>query len=93
MADRKSAEDRSKMNAIYKPVGSYFSNVIKETSQAAKAAVKDVLDKDAAKNTPRMTPKGVVMGTKPKDNNVKAEFGQAVGSLLGKRYDKNGKGK
>ena len=93
MADRKSAEDRSKMNALYRPVG-YFTNAIKETGQYAKAVVKDILDNDAAKNTPRQTSKGVVMGVKPKDNNAKAEFGQAMGAILqGKRYDKNGKQK
>ena len=33
MSDRKSAEDRSKMNAIYKPVASYFSNIVKESKE------------------------------------------------------------
>jgi hypothetical protein len=34
------------------------------------------------------------MGVKPKDNNAKAEFGQALGAVLqGRRYDKNGKQK
>ena len=93
MADRNSAEDRSKMNVLYRPVG-YFTNAIKETGQYAKAAVKDILDADAAKNTPRQTSKGVVMGGKSKDNKAKAEFGQAMGAILqGRRYDKNGKQK
>jgi len=90
MADRKSAEDRSKINPLYKPVG-YFTNAVKETGQYAKALVKDVLDADKAKNTPRTTNKGVVMGVKPKDNNAKAEFGQAAGAILqGRRYDSKG---
>jgi hypothetical protein len=93
MANRKSAEDRSNINKIYKPIATYFGNVVKESGQYVKAAVKDISDADKAKNTPRMTPKGVVMGVKAKDNNAKAEFGQAVGSLFGKRYDKNGKQK
>ena len=93
MADRKSAEDRSKMNSLYKPVG-YFTNAVKESGQYAKAVVKDFLDADAAKNTPVITPKGVVMGVKAKDNKAKAEFGQAAGAVLqGRRYDKNGKQK
>jgi hypothetical protein len=90
MADRNSAEDRSKMNVLYRPIG-YFTNAVKESGQYAKAVVKDVLDKDKAKNTPVMTPKGIVMGVKPKDNNAKAEFGQAVGAIVkGKRYDSKG---
>jgi hypothetical protein len=93
MADRKSADDRSNINKIYKPIAGYFGNVAKETGQAVKAVAKDFFDADAAKNKPRQTSKGVVMGVKPKDNNAKAEIGQAVGSLLGKRYDKNGKQK
>jgi hypothetical protein len=68
-----------------------FANAAKETGQYAKAVVKDILDADKAKNTPRMTPKGVVMGVKAKDNKAKAEFGQAVGAIVkGRRYDKNG---
>ena len=90
MGNRTSAEDRSNINKVYKPIASYFGNVAKESSQAAKAVVKDFLDADAAKNKPRFTDKGVSMGVKPKDNNAKAEFGQAVGSLLGKRYDSKG---
>ena len=93
MADRKSADDRSNINKIYKPIAGYFGNVAKETGQYAKAVVKDVLDANDAKNTPRFTNKGVVMGVKAKDNNAKAEFGQAIGSLIGKRYDNKGKSK
>ena len=92
MSDRKSAEDRANINAIYKPLAGYFSNAAKETKQAVGAVIKDIVDKDIAKNTPRKTNKGVVMGVKPKDNNAKAEFGQAVGAILkGKRYDNKGK--
>ena len=91
MADRKSAEYRSKMNGLYRPIG-YFTNAVKESGQYAKAVVKDIIDADKAKNTPVITPKGVVMGVKAKDNNAKAEFGQAVGAILqGKRYDSKGK--
>ena len=94
MSNRKSAEDRANMNAIYKPIAGYFSNAVKETGQYAKAVVKDILDADLAKNTPRHTSKGVVMGVKAKGNNAKAEFGQAVGAILkGKRYDSKGKSK
>jgi hypothetical protein len=88
---RRVADDRSNMNVLYKPIG-YFTNAAKETGQYAKAVVKDILDADKAKNTPRMTPKGVVMGVKAKDNNAKAEFGQAVGAIVkGARYDSKGK--
>ena len=80
------------MDKVYKPIAGYFGNAAKETGQYVKAAVKDVLDADAAQNTPRHTNKGVVMGVKPKDNNAKAEFGQAVGAILkGNRYDSKGK--
>ena len=81
------------MSNLYRPIG-YFTNAIKESGQYAKAVVKDILDADAAKNTPRFTDKGVVMGVKAKDNKAKAEFGQAMGAVLqGRRYDKNGKQK
>jgi hypothetical protein len=88
---RRTADDRSNINKIYKPIAGYLGNAAKETGQYAKAVVKDILDADKAKNTPRMTPKGVVMGVKAKDNKAKAEFGQAVGAIVrGRRYDKNG---
>jgi hypothetical protein len=91
---RRAADDRSNINKIYKPIAGYLGNAAKETKQYAKAVVKDILDADKAKNTPRMTPKGVVMGVKAKDNNAKAEFGQAVGAIVkGARYDNKGKRK
>ena len=94
MANRSSAEDRSKMNALYRPIG-YFTNAIKESGQYAKAVAKDFLDADAEQNTPHLTDKGIVMGGgKVKDNKAKAEFGQAMGAILqGRRYNKNGKQK
>jgi hypothetical protein len=88
---RRTADDRSNINKIYKPIAGYLGNAAKETGQYAKAVVKDILDADKAKNTPRHTDKGVVMGVKAKDNKAKAEFGQAVGAIVkGRRYDKNG---
>ena len=33
MADRKSADDRSNMNSIYKPIAGYVGNVVKEYRQ------------------------------------------------------------
>ena len=91
---RRNADDRSNMNKIYKPIAGYLGNAVKETGQYAKAVVKDILDADKAKNTPRHTSKGVVMGVKAKDNNAKAEFGQAVGAIVkGKRYDSKGMSK
>lgn len=33
MADRKSADDRSNMNKIYKPIAGYVANVVKEYRQ------------------------------------------------------------
>lgn len=91
---RRAADDRSNINKIYKPIAGYFGNAVRETGQYAKAVVKDILDADAAQNTPRHTSKSVVMGVKPKDNKAKAEFGQAVGAIVkGARYDSKGKRK
>jgi len=93
MADRKSADDRSNINKIYKPIAGYFGNVAKETGQYAKAVVKDILDADEAQNRPRFPGNGKapVMDRKPKDNKAKAEFGQAVGAIVkGARYDNKG---
>jgi hypothetical protein len=91
MSNRKSADDRSNINKIYKPIAGYFGNAVKETGQYAKAVVKDILDADLAQNTPRHTSKGVVMGVKAKDNKAKAEFGQAVGAIVkGARYTPGG---
>ena len=95
MADRKSASDRSNMNAIYKPVAGYFGNVVKEGGQAMKAWSNALDASDRAK-----------FGTKPgpaKDaakaaasvagKKAEAERGQFLGSLIGKRYDSKGKSK
>ena len=93
MSDRKSAEDRANMNAIYKPVAGYFSNVVKEGRQAVKAWSNAVDASDKAKfgtrpGAPKAAAKAAatVAGKK-----AEAERGQFLGSLIGKRYDDKGK--
>ena len=93
MSDRKSAEDRANMNAIYKPVAGYFGNVVKEGRQAVKAWSNAVDASDKAKfgtrpGAPKTAAKAAASAASKK---AEAERGQFFGSLIGKRYDDKGK--
>ena len=78
---RTSAKDRSKMNPLYKPVG-YFSNIVKEGKQFARAALSTQASAHKAK-----TP---MEATKIKSKSwakYDSAFGQLGGAILqGRRY-------
>jgi hypothetical protein len=86
MADRKSAEDRSNMNKIYKPIAGYVGNVAKETKELG-SAWKKALNESANYN-----PDGDAKAAKA-NKQYDAAKGQFLGSLVGKRYDSKGKRK
>ena len=82
---RKSAEDRSFMNKVYKPVAGYVSNAKKEVGQAVKAWNR--ASNAAADYTPGANARANKANAKQK-----AEFGQAVGAIVkGAKYDSKGK--
>lgn len=84
MADRKSADDRSNIQKIYKPIASYFSNVKKEVGEygsAYKKADKASLDVTAGANA----------RARAANKNERAQRGQAFGAILkNARYDNKG---
>jgi len=84
MADRKSADDRSNINKIYKPIAGYFSNAKKEVGEFGSAWKK--ADKASLDVTP-----GANARARSANKNEKAQMGQALGAILkGARYDKKG---
>ena len=95
MADRKSAEDRSNMNKIYKPIAGYFGNVVKEGGQAAKAwsNALDASDKARFGTKPGPAKTAAQVAASSAGKKAEAERGQFFGSLIGKRYDSKGKSK
>ena len=83
MSDRKSATDRSKMNAIYKPVG-YFGNIAKEGKEFARALV----NTQTAGNKEKSSTEETKMKSKSWAKYDSA-FGQLGGAILqGRRYKK-----
>lgn len=88
---RKSADDRSFMGKIYKPVAGYVSNVVKEGSQAAKAFSQSLDAIDKAKNYPPSQRPALKKAASAAGKKAEAERGQFLGSLVGKRYDSKGK--
>ena len=84
MADRKSADDRSNINKIYKPIAGYFSNAAKEIGEAGSAWKKAF--NASADNTP-----GANARARAANKNQDAQMGQAIGAVLkGARYDSKG---
>ena len=88
---RKSADDRSFMDKIYKPVAGYVSNVVKEGSQAAKAYGQSLDAIDKARNFPPSKRPALNKAASAAGKKAEAERGQFFGSLIGKRYDSKGK--
>jgi hypothetical protein len=86
MADRKSADDRSNMNKIYRPIAGYVGNIAKETKEFG-SAWKKSFNEGANYN-----PDGNAKAAKA-NKEYDAAKGQLLGSLVGKRYDKNGRRK
>ena len=90
---RKSADDRSFMDKVYKPVAGYFSNVAKEGSEAARAWSRAVDAKDRAQNYPPAQRPALKQAASAASKKAEAERGQFLGSLIGNRYDSKGKRK
>jgi hypothetical protein len=86
MADRKSADDRSNINKIYKPVASYFGNVVKEVKDFGTAY------KKATDASGDIRPGADARAAKA-NKNYDAAKGQLGGALIGKRYDSKGRSK
>jgi hypothetical protein len=91
---RRTGDDRSNMNKIYKPIAGYVGNVIKEGGQAVKAWSNAVDASDKARfgtrpGAPKQAAKRAASAASKKQE---AEQGQFLGALLqGRRYDKAGK--
>ena len=88
---RKSANDRSFMDKIYRPVAGYVGNVVKEGSQAVKAYGQALDAIDKAKNFPPAKRPALNAAASAAGKKAEAERGQFLGSLVGKRYDSKGK--
>jgi hypothetical protein len=88
---RKSADDRSFMDKVYKPVAGYFSNVAKEGAEAARAWSQSVDAKDRAQNYPPSQRPALKKAASAAGKKAEAERGQFLGSLIGNRYDNKGK--
>ena len=86
MADRKSAIDRSNMNAIYKPIAGYFGNIVKEVKDFGTAYKKAT---DAGGDIRPGADARAVKANK----NYDAAKSQLGGALIGKRYDSKGRSK
>jgi len=95
MSNRKSAEDRANMNAIYKPVANYFGNVVKEGRDAVSAwsNALDASDKAKFGTKPGAAKSAAKAAASVASKKAEAERGQFFGSLIGKRYDSKGKRK
>lgn len=90
---RNSADDRSFMDKVYKPVAGYFSNVAKEGSEAVKAWSNSLDANDKAKNYPPSQRPALKKAASAAGKKAEAERGQFLGSLIGNRYDSKGKRK
>ena len=90
---RTSANDRSFMDKVYKPVAGYFSNIAKEGSEAARAWSQAVDAKDRAQNYPPEKRPALKQAASAAGKKAEAERGQFLGSLIGNRYDSKGKRK
>jgi hypothetical protein len=81
---RRSGDDRSNMNKIYKPIAGYVGNVVKEVGEAG-SAWKKAFDASAD-----IRP-GANARARAANKNQDAQMGQALGAILqGRRYDKSG---
>jgi hypothetical protein len=87
MADRKSADDRSNMNKIYKPIAGYVGNVVKEVKDNARTWSKGVDLQDKIRTYPPSKRPALKKQATANSKQAVAERGQLVGAILkGKRY-------
>ena len=91
-APRKSADDRSNMNKIYRPIAGYVGNVIKEVKDNARAYSKAIDLQDKIRNYPPSKRPALKAEATVNSKKVTAERGQLLGAVLqGRRYDNKGK--
>jgi hypothetical protein len=82
---RRSGDDRSNMNKIYRPIAGYVGNVAKEVGEFGGAWKK-------AFNASADVRPGANARARAANKNQDAQMGQALGAILqGRRYDKAGK--
>lgn len=82
---RKTGDDRSNMNKLYKPIAGYFGNAAKEVGEFGSAWKK-------AFNASADIKPGANARARSANKNQDAQMGQALGAILqGRRYDKSGK--
>ena len=90
---RSSAEDRSNMNKIYKPIAGYVGNVVKEIKDNAKTWSKSVDLQDKIRTYPPSKRPALQAQAAANSKKSDAEQGQLIGALIGRRYDEKGKRK
>ena len=91
---RNSAEDRSNMNKIYKPIAGYIGNVVKEVKDNARTWSTGVDLADKIRNYPPSKRPALQAQATANSKKATAEAGQLAGAILkGARYDSNGKRK
>jgi hypothetical protein len=82
---RRSGDDRSNMNKIYKPIAGYVGNVAKEVGEFGGAWKK-------AFNASADVRPGANARARAANKNQDAQMGQALGAILqGRRYTDSGK--
>ena len=81
------------MDKVYRPIGGYVSNVVKEGAQAAKAFSQSLDATDKAKSYPPAQRPALKKAASAASKKWEAERGQFLGSLIGNRYDNKGKRK
>lgn len=92
-AFRKSAEDRSNMNSVYKPVAGYVGNVAKEVKDNVKTWKQGLDIADRIRTYPASKRPALKAAAEANAKKAVAERGQLAGSLIGRRYDEKGKRK
>lgn len=83
---RNSAGDHSFMNKVYKPVVSYAKNVGKQVSDYTRAYSKTIDLQDKGRTYPPGKREAYQKAANAASREDKRQFGQALGSLIGRRY-------
>jgi len=89
---RRTGDDRSNMNKIYKPIAGYVGNVVKEVKDNAKVFSRAIDLQDKIRNYPPAKRAALKAAATANDKKVTAERGQLIGAIVkGARYDSKGK--
>ena len=93
-AFRKSAEDRSNMSSVYKPIAGYVGNVDKEIKDNVKTWSRGVDLQDRIRTYPPSKRPALKAAATANSKKATAEAGQLAGAIFkGARYDEKGKRK